>query len=126
MGNRLRTELYCFAGALGNVPHDIVRYLSVYHTATAGYAGQLLPLEGSRMQRTRLALLLASLLLAMTVAPAIAQTKDDSSMPKVGDMAPDFTLKYFNEGKLQDMKLSDYRGKKNVVLAFYVFAFTGG
>jgi peroxiredoxin len=78
------------------------------------------------MQRTRLALLLASLLLAMTVAPAIAQTKDDSSMPKVGDMAPDFTLKYFNEGKLQDMKLSDYRGKKNVVLAFYVFAFTGG
>jgi peroxiredoxin len=78
------------------------------------------------MQRTRLALLLTSLLLAMTVAPAIAQTKDDSSMPKVGDMAPDFTLKYFNEGKLQDMKLSDYRGKKNVVLAFYVFAFTGG
>ena len=47
-------------------------------------------------------------------------------MPKVGEMAPDFTLKYFNEGKLQDMKLSDYRGKKNVVLAFYVFAFTGG
>jgi peroxiredoxin len=78
------------------------------------------------MQRTRLALLLASLLLAMTVAPAIAQSKDDSSMPKVGDMAPDFTLKYFDEGKLQDMKLSDYRGKKNVVLAFYVFAFTGG
>ena len=62
----------------------------------------------------------------MTVAPAIAQTKDDSSMPKVGEMAPDFTLKYFNDGKLQDMKLSDYRGKKNVVLAFYVFAFTGG
>ena len=78
------------------------------------------------MQRTRLALLLTSLLLAMTVAPAIAQTKDDSSMPKVGDMAPDFTLKYFDEGTLKDMKLSDYRGKKNVVLAFYVFAFTGG
>ena len=78
------------------------------------------------MQRTRLALLLASLLLAMMVAPAIAQTKDDSSMPKVGDVAPDFTLKYFDEGKLKDMKLSDYRDKKNVVLAFYVFAFTGG
>jgi peroxiredoxin len=78
------------------------------------------------MQRTRLALLLASLLLAMMVAPAIAQTKEDSSMPKVGDVAPDFTLKYFDEGKLKDMKLSDYRDKKNVVLAFYVFAFTGG
>jgi peroxiredoxin len=78
------------------------------------------------MQRTRLAFLLASLLLAMMVAPAIAQTKDDSSMPQVGDVAPDFTLKYFDEGKLKDMKLSDYRDKKNVVLAFYVFAFTGG
>ena len=62
----------------------------------------------------------------MMAAPAIAQTKDDSSMPKVGDMAPDFTLKYFDEGTLKDMKLSDYRDKKNVVLAFYVFAFTGG
>ena len=78
------------------------------------------------MQRTRLAFLLASLLLAMMVAPAIAQTKDDSSMTQVGDVAPDFTLKYFDEGKLKDMKLSDYRDKKNVVLAFYVFAFTGG
>jgi peroxiredoxin len=24
------------------------------------------------------------------------------------------------------VKLSDYRGKKNVVVAFYIFAFTGG
>jgi peroxiredoxin len=27
---------------------------------------------------------------------------------------------------LKDVSLSDFRGKKNVVLAFYVFAFTGG
>ena len=48
-------------------------------------------------------------------------------MPKVGDMAPDFTLKYSDgSGDLKEVKLSDYRGKKNVVLAFYVFAFTGG
>ena len=26
----------------------------------------------------------------------------------------------------KDVKLSDYRGKKNVVLAFFIFAFTGG
>ena len=42
---------------------------------------------------------------------------------KVGDMAPDFTL---TDTKATSVKLSDYRGKKNVVLAFYVLAFTGG
>jgi cytochrome oxidase Cu insertion factor (SCO1/SenC/PrrC family) len=42
---------------------------------------------------------------------------------KVGDPAPDFTLRDTN-GK--EVKLSDFKGKKNVVLAFYVFAFTGG
>ena len=74
--------------------------------------------------------LLAATLLAATFAmtsPASAQTKkESSSMPKVGDTAPDFTLKYFDGGNLKDVKLSDYRGKKNVVVAFYVFAFTGG
>ena len=45
---------------------------------------------------------------------------------KVGDSAPDFTLKYFNGEKLSDISLKDYRGKKNVLVAFYVFAFTGG
>lgn len=42
---------------------------------------------------------------------------------KVGDRAPDFTL---NDTEGQPVKLSDFRGKKNVVLAFYVLAFTGG
>ena len=79
------------------------------------------------MQRTGLAILLAVLLAAMATAPAFAQTKkEDLGMPKVGDMAPDFTLKHFDGGNLKDIKLSDYRGKKNVVLAFYIFAFTGG
>jgi peroxiredoxin len=41
----------------------------------------------------------------------------------VGDVAPDFTL---TSNKWEKVKLSDYRGKKNVVLAFYVLAFTGG
>jgi cytochrome oxidase Cu insertion factor (SCO1/SenC/PrrC family) len=79
------------------------------------------------MQNKRVALLLAGLLLAMAALPTVAQTKkEDSSMPKVGDMAPDFTLKHFDGTDLKDVKLSDYRGKKNVVLAFYIFAFTGG
>ena len=75
-------------------------------------------------------LVAAGLLLAGSLAvtpPASAQNKKEvSSMPKVGDMAPDFTLKYFDGTDLKDVKLSDYRGKKNVVVAFYVFAFTGG
>jgi hypothetical protein len=79
------------------------------------------------MKRKHLALVLAGLLLAMTAMPTVAQSKkEDSSMPKVGDMAPDFTLKHFDGTDLKDVKLSDYRGKKNVVLAFYIFAFTGG
>ena len=42
---------------------------------------------------------------------------------KVGDKAPDFSLPD-QTGK--QVKLSDFLGKKNVVLAFYVLAFTGG
>ena len=42
---------------------------------------------------------------------------------KVGDMAPDFTLRATNG---QNVKLSDFRGKKAVVLAFFPAAFTGG
>ena len=79
------------------------------------------------MQKIRFAIVLAGLLAAMAAAPMQAQTKKEgSSMPKVGDTAPDFTLKYFDGSDLKDVKLSDYRGKKNVVLAFYIFAFTGG
>jgi cytochrome oxidase Cu insertion factor (SCO1/SenC/PrrC family) len=47
---------------------------------------------------------------------------------KVGDPAPDFTLPstIVQDGKRVRYTLSDFKGKKNVVLAFYVFAFTGG
>ena len=45
---------------------------------------------------------------------------------KVGDMAPNFTLLAFDGHDLKKVSLSDFRGKKDVVLAFYVFAFTGG
>ncbi|MGV9286186.1 peroxiredoxin [Streptomyces sp. NPDC003719] len=41
---------------------------------------------------------------------------------QVGDKAPDFELKD-NHGAT--VKLSDFRGRKNVVLLFYPFAFTG-
>jgi alkyl hydroperoxide reductase subunit AhpC len=46
---------------------------------------------------------------------------------KIGDTAPDFTLPgVITKPDVQrlDVKLSDYRGRKNVVLAFHHFAFT--
>jgi cytochrome oxidase Cu insertion factor (SCO1/SenC/PrrC family) len=42
---------------------------------------------------------------------------------KVGDEAPDFELPDTTGGKV---KLSSFRGKKNIALAFYYFAFTDG
>jgi peroxiredoxin len=42
---------------------------------------------------------------------------------KIGDEAPDFTLP---DTSNKPVKLSDFRGKKNVVLAFFPAAFTGG
>jgi cytochrome oxidase Cu insertion factor (SCO1/SenC/PrrC family) len=69
------------------------------------------------------------LLLALVVAsltPGFAADKSQQ-MPqpkiKVGDMAPDFTLQDQNGNKVS---LHEFRGKKNVALAFYIFAFTGG
>jgi thioredoxin-dependent peroxiredoxin len=43
---------------------------------------------------------------------------------KIGDEAPDFALPDSETGK--DVKLSDFRGKKVVVVAFFPAAFTGG
>ena len=49
--------------------------------------------------------------------------EDYLTMPEVGDMAPDFELKSHLE-KDKKVRLSDFLGKKNVVLAFYPLAWT--
>lgn len=54
----------------------------------------------------------------LSVSAAMANTT-----LKVGDAAPDFALPDQNG---QTIRLSDFRGKKSVVLAFYIRAFTGG
>jgi cytochrome oxidase Cu insertion factor (SCO1/SenC/PrrC family) len=79
-----------------------------------------------------------ALLLAAFAAAGFAQAPAASASPaaprpqappapktnlKVGDMAPDFTLP---NTKGEPVHLADFRGKKNVILAFYVLAFTGG
>jgi cytochrome oxidase Cu insertion factor (SCO1/SenC/PrrC family) len=66
-----------------------------------------------------------ALLLGCCLLTAKAQTQKESVPPvpkvNIGDVAPDFTLV---DGNGQPHSLHDYKGKKNVVLAFYVFAFT--
>lgn len=42
---------------------------------------------------------------------------------QVGQEAPDFTLQSTKGGKVT---LSQYKGEKNVLLAFYILDFTGG
>jgi peroxiredoxin (alkyl hydroperoxide reductase subunit C) len=51
-------------------------------------------------------------------SPSLAETPT----LKVGDLAPDFTL---TSASGEKVTLSDYRGKKHVVLAFFPFAFSG-
>ncbi len=64
------------------------------------------------------------LLLACTAAAVVfGQFNPPKTHLKVGDEAPDFTLPSTTG---QQVKLSDFRGKKNVVLAFFPAAFTGG
>ena len=71
---------------------------------------------------------LALSLVAPLVSPrAFAADKPGPPLKlKVGDMAPNFTMLAFDGHDLKKVSLSDFRGKKDVVLAFYVFAFTGG
>lgn len=77
-------------------------------------------------------LLAVCLLLVMgavlKTAPVASQDKEKKEEVakmtlKVGDKAPDFTLL---SDQWKTVKLSDYHGKKNVFLAVYVLAFTGG
>ena len=71
-------------------------------------------------------LIAASIALAQptpTPTPARPAPPAPHTNLKVGQAAPDFSLNA-TDGKTY--KLSDFKGKKNVVLAFYVLAFTGG
>jgi peroxiredoxin len=63
-----------------------------------------------------------SVLSTALIATLVAQAPPKTHL-KVGDMAPDFELQS-TQGK--KVKLSDFRGQKNVVVAFFPAAFTGG
>lgn len=86
--------------------------------------------------------IISAIFVIVTASLAAAQTPTASPTParpvappvpkthlKVGDPAPDFTLPSTNvdaNSRTVRYTLSDFKGKKNVVLAFYVLAFTGG
>src|SRR5579863_5206690 len=103
--------MYCVAPGLSNVkgarqgtewhPHFTAKPLPEYAVC-------ILPWEEFTMHIRYSGLPAAALLFLTVVAnsgPAFSQTKKEaSSMPKVGDMAPDFNLKYFDGNDLKDVK----------------------
>jgi hypothetical protein len=75
----------------------------------------------------RALLLLASILLLGAGPGRAVSAQALPEPPKthlaVGDTAPDFTML---DDTWEPVTLSSFRGEKNVILAFYVLAFTGG
>jgi peroxiredoxin len=67
---------------------------------------------------------------AMAALAATAAFAQNAALPKtplkVGDVAPDFSVSANSTSNRVAVKLSDFRGKKNVILAFFPAAFTGG
>ena len=66
---------------------------------------------------------LCALLLATSQSTVHAEMSEPNAGNSVGSQAPDFSLSG-SDG--QTHKLSDYRGKQPVVIAFFPKAFTGG
>ena len=66
--------------------------------------------------------------LLLAALPMFGQQKEAAEplKIKVGDVAPDFTLLQYDGNGIKPVSLHDFKGKKKVALAFFVFAFTGG
>src|SRR5579859_2422129 len=111
---RLRTELYCFAGAFSNAYGHRVGYCPVTQVCRQvgpGLCWDITPVGGVPMKKysgVLAGLLLAGSLVTTAASPLFAQGGNAPEMPKVGDTAPDFTLHYFDGNDLKEMKLSDY------------------
>ena len=76
------------------------------------------------MKRLLAAFALVSMATAFAAPISLSQKQELAKTSlKVGDVAPDFSLL---SDQWKPVKLSDFKGKKNVLLAIYVLAFTGG
>jgi len=76
-------------------------------------------------------LVAASLFFSAALPAAVRQTPPPSPAVKVGQQAPDFTLRYLArtpDGKYapKTMSLGDFKGQKTVILAFFPAAFSPG
>ena len=67
--------------------------------------------------------LLTIMLVSLLLPTSLAAKDKESKMLKVGDVAPQFKLKG-SDGKIY--KLSDYKGKSALIVAWYPKALTGG
>ena len=78
--------------------------------------------------RNRIVRSVTALALSLASLAAYGQEKKEPEplKIKVGDAAPDFTLLHYDGQGVKPVSLQDFKGKKNVLLAFFVFAFTGG
>ena len=73
----------------------------------------------------------AALLLSGWVSAAVQQQPPPPPTVKVGQQAPDFTLRYLAktpDGKYEQktVSLADFKGQKTVILAFFPAAFSPG
>ncbi len=79
------------------------------------------------IRRAWISMLFIFVCVASVLGQQTTTTTQQPAPPKthlqVGQAAPEFTL---TDTAGKEVKLSDFKGKKNVVLAFYVLAFTGG
>lgn len=90
----------------------------------------MVPFLGALVVVDRLAcdLSLFSPLTTIECSPSIGGRSSSAEEPrmalKVGEMAPDFEVPAVVGDKRQKVKLSDFKGKKHVVLAFYPLDWT--
>jgi peroxiredoxin len=75
----------------------------------------------------RMVSMAAAIVLAFAALPFTMHAQNQAAITttnlKAGEVAPDFTLPTDQHGSVS---LSSFRGKKNVILAFYILAFTSG
>src|SRR5262245_61555690 len=108
-GARSATFAWPFAGGIVRWPIEV-------------YSGRFGPQPMYRASAQEVRLMRALLTIGLAAALAVGARAQSTEL-KVGDTAPDFSLQA-SDGKTY--KLSDYKGKKAVVVAWFPKAFTQG